>query len=130
MHASRVGRRVATTVSGLLIAGTAALAATPANAASPVPQGDSHAAAAQPGQAPAGQPRGKVVARLPLSIRERATTNSRSLGSLQPGSVVYLRCKVRGQNVDGNNLWYRLGGGRGGYVAARYVQNLSPVPYC
>ncbi|MEW2544562.1 SH3 domain-containing protein [Streptomyces sp. NPDC047002] len=129
MHASRVGRRVATTVSGLLIAGAAALAATPANAASPVPQGESHAAAARP-QAPAAQPRGKVVARLPLSVRERPTTNSRYLGSLQPGAVVSLRCKVRSQNVDGNNLWYRLGGGRSGYVAARYVQNLSPVPYC
>ncbi|RDG35520.1 SH3 domain-containing protein, partial [Streptomyces corynorhini] len=74
--------------------------------------------------------KGKVVSRLPLHIRERATADSRSLGVLQPGAVVSLSCKVHGQNVGGNDLWYRLGDGRGGYVAARYVQNLAPVAYC
>ncbi|MCF3965095.1 SH3 domain-containing protein [Streptomyces fuscigenes] len=131
MHASRVGRRVATTVAGLLIAGAAGLAAAPANAASPAPGGHPASAAAQPAQGTARQePRGKVVSRLTLSIRERATSNSRYLGGLQPGSIVHLYCKVRGQNVDGNDLWYKLGDGRPGYVAARYVQNLDAVPYC
>jgi hypothetical protein len=130
MHASRVGRRAATTVAGILIAGAATLAAAPANAASPVPSGDAAPVAAQPAQGTAWEPRGKVVSRLTLSIRERATANSRYLGGLQPGSVVYLNCKVHGQNVEGNDLWYKLGNGRPGYVAARYVQNLSPVPYC
>ncbi|WP_329454689.1 SH3 domain-containing protein [Streptomyces sp. NBC_01497] len=130
MHASRVGRRVATTLAGILIAGTAALAAAPANAASPVPSGDAAPVAAQPAKGTASEPRGRVVSRLTLSIRERATTNSRYLGGLAPGSIVYLSCKVHGQNVDGNDLWYKLGNGRPGYVAARYVQNLSPVSYC
>ena len=49
---------------------------------------------------------------------------------IKPGTIIPLYCKVRGQNVDGNNVWYLLGGSRPGYVAARYVKNLSPVPYC
>ncbi|MCA1220781.1 SH3 domain-containing protein [Streptomyces sp. 8L] len=130
MHASRVGRRVATTLAGILIAGAASLAAAPANAASPVPNGDAHVAA-QPAKGTAWQePRGKVVSRLTLAVRERPTTNSRYLGGLRPGSIVSISCKVRGQNVDGNNLWYKLGNGRSGYSSARYIENLSPVPYC
>ncbi|MBP0459926.1 SH3 domain-containing protein [Streptomyces montanisoli] len=130
MHASRVGRRAASALAGILIAGAASLAAVPANAASPVPDGQANPTHAQPAHHMAWQhPRGKVVARLPLSIRERATTDSRYLGSLRPGSIVELRCKKRGQNVDGNDLWYKLENHRG-YSAARYIQNLSHVPWC
>ncbi|MDX6329775.1 MAG: hypothetical protein QOI83_2158, partial [Streptomycetaceae bacterium] len=32
--------------------------------------------------------------------------------------------------VDGNDLWYLLGGPKPGWVAARYVKNLAPVGYC
>lgn len=78
----------------------------------------------------AAEPQGKVISRLPLTIREMATSNSRSLGSFQPGTVIWLHCKVVGQNVEGNKLWYKLGNGRAGYVSARYVQNLAVVPYC
>lgn len=78
----------------------------------------------------AAEPRGKVISRLPLSIREKATSNSRYLGALQPGTIIALHCKVVGQNVDGNKLWYQLGNGRPGYVSARYVDNLAVVPYC
>ena len=76
------------------------------------------------------EPHGQVTSHLPLSIREHATSNFRPLGSLPSGAVVSIRCKVVGQNVDGNRLWYRLGNGRLGYVSARYVDNLSPVAYC
>ncbi|MBR7675661.1 SH3 domain-containing protein, partial [Streptomyces daliensis] len=75
-------------------------------------------------------PQGKVVSRITLNIREKPTTRSAYLGGLKPGTVVALYCKVRGQNVDGNNLWYLLGGPKPGYVAARYVKNLSHVDYC
>ena len=78
----------------------------------------------------AAEPKGRVVSQLPLSIRSRATTQSDYLGSFPSGAVISLHCKVIGQNVDGNNRWYLLGNGRPGYVAARYVQNLSTVPWC
>ncbi|MFE3828436.1 SH3 domain-containing protein [Streptomyces sp. NPDC059092] len=132
MSALRVKSRLAATLAVLTLAGSAAFAATPATAtpappaASPTSQKQEPAAA----QAPAAEPKGRVVSRLPLSIRERPTSNSGYLGSVQPGAVIALSCKVVGQNVDGNDLWYHLGNGRPGYVAARYVENLSPVPYC
>jgi uncharacterized protein YgiM (DUF1202 family) len=155
MYSSLATHRVTTAIAGLLIAGSGVLAATPALAAAPVPgagsaataststattgpatsstatpsAGGATSTAAQP-QKPATEPTGRVVSRLPLTIRQKATTNSRALGSLQPGAVVALHCKVVGQNVDGNNRWYRLGAGRSGYVAARYVQNLATVPWC
>lgn len=78
----------------------------------------------------AAEPLGRVVSKLPLSIRAAATSDSSYLGSLQPGATITLHCKVLGQNVEGNNRWYRLGNGRAGYVTARYVENLSPVPWC
>ncbi|WP_329395126.1 hypothetical protein [Streptomyces melanogenes] len=44
--------------------------------------------------------------------------------------MTVLQCKKNSQNVDGNRIWYKLGAGKPGWVAARYVQNLAPVPYC
>ncbi|MFE4060872.1 SH3 domain-containing protein [Streptomyces sp. NPDC059096] len=132
MSALRIKSRLAAALAVFTLAGSAALAATPATAtpappaASPASQQQGPAAA----PAPTAEPKGRVVSRLTLSIRERPTTNSGYLGGLRPGTVVALSCKVVGQNVDGNDLWYLLGGGRPGYVAARYVENLSPVPYC
>ncbi|WP_335980915.1 SH3 domain-containing protein [Streptomyces sp. CA2R106] len=143
MYSAHARHRVTTGIAGLLIAGSGLLAAPSAYAAAPRPAvpADSAAGAttATSAAAPASagqqtqataEPQGRVVSRLPLTIREKATSNSRSLGTLQPGTVIWLHCKVVGQNVDGNKLWYLLGNGRPGYVAARYVQNLSAVPYC
>ncbi|MGW1073114.1 SH3 domain-containing protein [Streptomyces sp. NPDC002537] len=70
-----------------------------------------------------------MVSRLPLSVREQPKSSAKFLGALKPGTVVELSCKKHGQNVDGNDLWYLLAT-RPGYVAARYVENLSPVPLC
>ncbi|MFJ1648105.1 SH3 domain-containing protein [Streptomyces sp. NPDC088258] len=125
MHKIRVNHRVTTVLAAALIAASGALAATPA-----VADGAPGTAAGSVSAVPAALPKGKVVSRLPLHIRERATTDSPSLGVLQPGAVVPLSCKVHGQNVDGNDLWYRLGDGWTGYVAARYVQNLAHVDFC
>ncbi|MCZ4125164.1 SH3 domain-containing protein [Streptomyces sp. H39-S7] len=76
------------------------------------------------------EPRGKVVASGGLWVRQDPNTTSKRLNLLAQGAVVALQCKKAGQNVDGNKLWYRLGAGKPGWVAARYVQNLSAVPYC
>jgi len=84
---------------------------------------------AKPGSTTAAYVKGKVVSSVTLRIRSRATTNSTALGSYAPGAVVKLACKVRGQNVGGNDLWYNLSD-RPGWLAARYVQNLGAVPFC
>ncbi|MEV7084805.1 SH3 domain-containing protein [Streptomyces sp. NPDC093085] len=102
----------------------------PATPAAPVAPGAPGQAPAAPQAAPAAEPTGRVVSRLPLAVRQRPTAHSTYLGSVQPGAIIPLSCKVVGEDVDGNSLWYRLGDGRPGYVAARYVHNLAPVPYC
>ncbi|WHM40844.1 SH3 domain-containing protein [Streptomyces sp. BPTC-684] len=79
---------------------------------------------------PAAGPTGKVVANGGLWVRQDATTTSKRLNLLPKGTVTALQCKKISQNVDGNRLWYKLGAGKPGWVAARYVQNLAPVPYC
>ncbi|WP_223185001.1 SH3 domain-containing protein [Streptomyces sp. CBMA152] len=80
--------------------------------------------------APAAEPNGKVVANGGLWTHQGSTTASKRLGLLPQGTVVALQCKKAGENVDGNKLWYKLGAGKPGWVAARYVVNLAPVPYC
>ncbi|MFJ4923716.1 SH3 domain-containing protein [Streptomyces sp. NPDC088725] len=124
-------RRATAALAVLMLAGGGALAATPASAAdTPAPA----AASALTPQAPNGSEervaRGEVVSRLPLNIRERPNTHSPVLGSLRPHTIVTLACKVRGEDVEGNDLWYRLDGGWTGYVSARYVDNFSPVSFC
>ncbi|WP_051746180.1 hypothetical protein [Streptomyces scopuliridis] len=135
MYRLRTGRRVASALAVLVIAGSGPLAAAPAGAAQAAGSPAASSAAGDPpatrsAKAPLGEPKGKVVSRINLSIREEPTSHSAYLGGLRPGTVIPLSCKVRGENVDGNNLWYLLGDAHPGYVAARYVENQSPVPYC
>ncbi|UGY92437.1 SH3 domain-containing protein [Streptomyces gobiensis] len=93
-------------------------------------------AAEQPAPAPAPGPsaaaahvKGRVIARTGINIRARANTQSRVLGAFRHGAIIKLSCKVRGERVNGNNIWYRLAG-RSGFVSARYVVNLAPVKFC
>jgi hypothetical protein len=111
---------------------TVALAA---GAASVAAFGASPAAAASTTQTPAAAQAsvrnapyiGEVIARLPLNIRAAATTNSAVLGSYAPGTIIHIKCKVNGQNIDGNPRWYKLYY-RTGWVAARYVENIGAAP--
>ncbi|MFH7598282.1 hypothetical protein WDV06_24775 [Streptomyces racemochromogenes] len=101
---------------------------------------------------------GKVVSRGPLSVRSRPTTHSHLQYKVYPGETLALKCKTRGEDVAGNDLWYLIdpgdddrddwadGGdgegrkkvrearGRDGYdhdwVSARYVKDLKPVRWC
>ncbi|MFJ2116071.1 MULTISPECIES: SH3 domain-containing protein [unclassified Streptomyces] len=123
MRMRHIASRAAAALTVVLLAAPGALAATPATATGPDP-------VPATAQLPVALPKGKVVSRVALNIRERATSDSRSLGLLQPGAIVTLSCKVTGQNVDGNTVWYRLADAPHGYVAARYVQNLSYVRPC
>jgi len=72
---------------------------------------------------------GKVVSRIGQNVREKPTTYSKILGSYKSGATVKIACKVNGQVVDGNKIWYRLAN-RTGWMSARYVKNAAPVAYC
>jgi hypothetical protein len=69
------------------------------------------------------------VATATLVRREAPTTRANAHGALSRGAEVRIICKLQGQAVDGNRLWYNLP--QGLWVAARYVANIgSPPPYC
>jgi hypothetical protein len=69
---------------------------------------------------------GQVTARRALAERARPTSRSAHRGALRHGARVALVCKVHGQSVHGNSLWYRLP--NGSYVSARYVSNIGRAP--
>lgn len=101
---------------------------------------------------------GKVVSRGPLSVRSKPTTHSHLQYKVYPGETLALKCKTRGENVDGNDIWYLIDPGdddrddwadgtdgegrkkareavaRDGYdhdwVSARYVKDLDRVRWC
>ncbi|WP_030873384.1 hypothetical protein [Streptomyces sp. NRRL F-2747] len=51
---------------------------------------------------------GKVVSRGPLKLRSKPTSRSHSVGYVKPDHRVAIVCKVRGEKVDGNDIWYLL----------------------
>ncbi|MFD0265251.1 hypothetical protein ACFVGY_01460 [Streptomyces sp. NPDC127106] len=51
---------------------------------------------------------GKVVSRGSLKVRSLPTADSRSVGEVRSDRKVAILCKVKGQKVDGNDIWYRL----------------------
>ena len=72
--------------------------------------------------------RGRVTAAM-LIPREAPTTRANSHGGLSRGTTVKITCKLKGQKVRGNRLWYNLP--QGLWVSARYVSNVGPAPaYC
>lgn len=75
-------------------------------------------------------PRAKIVSPgKGLGVRSGPGTRYAQKGKIKTGSVVALQCKVNGQKVDGNSIWYKLADGSG-WIAARYALNLNKVPFC
>ena len=72
---------------------------------------------------------GRVVSRIPLTVRYGPGTNHWAAGRIGSGSHVWISCKSRGTNVAGNNRWYKLASGRG-WVSAHYVNNYRHVNWC
>jgi hypothetical protein len=92
--------------------------------------GTAQAATAQP----VGQDlyQGQVIAPPGLNVRTGASTRYRSVPPAVPyGTVVRIECKVYGENVDGNRLWYKLEDHRyyPGYITARYVDDVGRAPH-
>lgn len=72
---------------------------------------------------------GKVITKNAQSVHAGPTTKAKRVGSRHGGGRVSLKCKLRGETVDGNDIWYLLAD-REGWMAARYVKNHHPVPWC
>lgn len=85
---------------------------------------------AGPAQAQPGDPArdGKVISNGSLTVRYGPTSASAKEGSIPSGKIIPLGCKVRGQSVDGNNIWYSLPPTINEWVSARYVQNIGGTP--
>ncbi|MEV7546953.1 SH3 domain-containing protein, partial [Streptomyces sp. NPDC089915] len=64
-----------------------------------------------------------------LGIRSGPGTGYAKTGKVANDTVVALQCKVDGEQVGDNAIWYKLADGRG-WIAARYALNLNKVPYC
>lgn len=71
---------------------------------------------------------GKVTSKTNLSVRSLPTTAATRAGSLAPGKVFPIECKVEGTMVDGNPRWYLLPPTLGEWVSARYVANVGAAP--
>ncbi|GHH41236.1 hypothetical protein [Streptomyces candidus] len=72
---------------------------------------------------------GKVTAKHGQFVRSRPTTHSARIGSYRGHAMVRIACKVRGQNVAGNAVWFKLWD-RSGWMSAKYVDNLGHVGWC
>lgn len=109
MTQTLVARGMAVAVAALT---GATLAAGPAQAA-PVPT----------------RPSGTVVSGSGVNERHFPSTDSSVRSTLLRGVKVGLRCKVRAQDIGGNNVWYLLRD-RATWVNSAYIAPAGPVPLC
>lgn len=74
-----------------------------------------------------GEYRGVVTADR-LALRSAPTRGSQVIRYAHRGQIVSIFCKVPGDNVNGNPLWYLLTDGTWAWGAARYIDNIGPAP--
>lgn len=68
-----------------------------------------------------------------LNIRKKPNAGSTRLGKLPNGYHVEIACKVKGQKIKGNTIWYAMesrANGPAGWISARYVVNETAIPWC
>ncbi len=79
---------------------------------------------------------GKVVATLPLALRQEPQLAGALIGYLDSGATVAVSCRTTGDAVDGDDIWYRVTveGPNTGYVAARWIElqgaERGTIPAC
>ncbi|MET9532292.1 MULTISPECIES: SH3 domain-containing protein [unclassified Streptomyces] len=98
-------------------------------AAGPALAGDSSIGTTYKGQATTTATsyyKGRVTARTGVLVRSGPSQRYRVVGSYSYNSIIPIVCKVRGENVLGNNLWYKTP--KGNFVSARYVANVGSIP--
>lgn len=70
--------------------------------------------------------RGKVTV---SSLTVRTAPSARAaIGGYYDRGNIPLVCKVRGESVQGNDIWYKVPMVGHGFVSARYVRNVGPTP--
>lgn len=74
-----------------------------------------------------GQYRGVVTAQK-LALRSAPNRGSQVIRYAHKGEVVSIFCKVPGDTVDGNPLWYLLTDGTWAWGPARHIDNIGPAP--
>ncbi|NEA96417.1 SH3 domain-containing protein [Actinospica acidiphila] len=74
-----------------------------------------------------GRYRGVVTAQK-LALRSAPNRGSQVIRYAHKGEVVSIFCKVPGDKVDGNPLWYLLTDGTWAWGPARYIDNIGPAP--
>ncbi|WP_405822110.1 SH3 domain-containing protein [Streptomyces sp. NBC_01390] len=72
--------------------------------------------------------KGIVTANGGLRLRSAPNRGSAIIRVVPQGSIVTIFCKVGGENVDGNSLWYLLTDGTWAWGAARYIDNIGAAP--
>ncbi|MDX2547358.1 SH3 domain-containing protein [Streptomyces sp. WI04-05B] len=72
--------------------------------------------------------KGIVTANGGLRLRSAPNRGSAIIRVAPKGSIVTIFCKVGGENVDGNSLWYLLTDGTWAWGAARYIDNIGAAP--
>lgn len=71
---------------------------------------------------------GRVVARSGLVVRTGPSTDYRAAGSKEYGTVVGIACRMNGQRVEGNPVWYKLSDASYAWSSVRDIVNDGADP--
>ncbi|MFC9237110.1 hypothetical protein ACFTZK_11720 [Streptomyces decoyicus] len=71
---------------------------------------------------------GRVVAEEGLVLRAGPSTHYRAIGSEEYGTVVGIVCRVNGENIEGNPVWYKLGDASYAWSSTRDIVNDGEEP--
>ncbi|MEU6813542.1 SH3 domain-containing protein [Streptomyces sp. NPDC046860] len=123
-------------VTGVLLGGAvpAGAADGPAGSAAARQSGGTGGAGSPDGQAGGRGDRdprrydGVVTAKGGIWLRDRPDRGTRRVRFAAQGEHVSIYCKVAGDRVDGNPLWYLLTDGTWAWASARYIGNVGPAP--
>ncbi|WP_263168412.1 SH3 domain-containing protein [Streptomyces sp. SCSIO ZS0520] len=107
-------------VSAMVFGATAGIGAT---AQAAVPSGE------QAVMAPA-KPYATVTTKAGLNKRQFPSTDSSVRGFLPYRAQVGVVCKVRAQNIAGNDIWYLVRDKSQPWISAKYAANTGYVKYC
>ena|GEM_PF-1238425 len=71
----------------------------------------------------------RVISSIPANIRVAPSLDANRIGSLVPGTIVYVVATVEGGELDGNSLWYEiaLNDDRRAYIHSSLVEPASGV---
>ncbi|MFF9403335.1 SH3 domain-containing protein [Streptomyces sp. NPDC014744] len=75
------------------------------------------------------KPYATVTSKNGLNERQYPSTDSSVLGTLKYHDQVGLRCKVRAQNIAGDDVWFLLRD-KQAWISAKYAALTGTVSYC